>query len=141
MLEHDRRIAELLDQTVFALDSCEGWLGDEDTERMKSLTRIGYFGDLIRIEAVPTLSSPGKDELKQSAKKEEHTHKVKTNRNDRLSLERVSDGSKVPSEVLTSMKLMNAYPTLQLFAKSGEDEPSLYESSWMDVPMRRYMKS
>merc|ERR1711939_159491 len=44
MFEHDGRVSKLLDQAVFALNS-----------------RIGDLSNLVRVEAIPTFSSPSKD--------------------------------------------------------------------------------
>lgn len=65
VLKHDGRVAELLNQAVFALDCLEISLvnGDEGV-LSKLLTCIGDFGNLIRVEAVPTLSSTGKNKLR-----------------------------------------------------------------------------
>jgi hypothetical protein len=64
VLEHDRAVAELLDQAVTSLDSCGKLVSmSNDSNKGESLTGIRDLGNLVAVEAVPGMTSTSFDEL------------------------------------------------------------------------------
>lgn len=63
-LQHDGAVAELLDETILALDGLYMLGCVPKCWELGELTGIGNLGDLVALEAVPTLVTPSIHELK-----------------------------------------------------------------------------